>query len=277
MSTGSGSWGASDPTDPVNCVMHRVRCGPLVGLFRAGGFLVVIRTDELGVEYSSERRYGRVWAPGVGLLPFHVYVPLFYLAYERGCRFRPGEVRCGGSESEVYWCVDWTVGVAQVASQMVVPDVGYGYRAVLADCGVDVDDELYAPVPVPGVHLHDWRSLVCGGDVAVDVLRVFNLIGRVSVGAQLVAERGLLGEVVLAFGGRTGEGTRLGLLVFRGTDALLADTASVQFPGDDSNYLAGLRLYGDCVRAFCAAYALEDIIDYLEGVAGFSLGDRLEY
>ena len=69
----------------------------------------------------------------------------------------------------------------------------------------------------------------------------------------------------------------MGFLVSRGTDALLADIPNVQFPSNDSNYLAGLELYGDCVRALCAAYALEDVIDYLEGMAGFSLGDRLEY
>ena len=52
--------------------------------------------------------------------------------------------------------------------------------------------------------LRDSESLTStpdlSGVVAVDVLRVFDLIGRVSVGAQLMAERGLLGEVVLALG-----------------------------------------------------------------------------
>ena len=100
--------------------------------------------------------------------------------------------------------VDWAVSEGQVASRMVEPSVRYDYRDVLADCGVDVNDDIYAPVSVADVHLQGWRSLVHGGDVAVDVLRVFIQLGRVSVGAQLIAERGLLGEVVLAFGGRAG-------------------------------------------------------------------------
>ena len=33
VSAGSGGWGACGSTDPVNCVMYRMRCGPLVGLF----------------------------------------------------------------------------------------------------------------------------------------------------------------------------------------------------------------------------------------------------
>ena len=277
VSTGSGGWGARESTDSVNCVRYRMRCGPLFGLFQAGDFCLVIRTDERDVGDFGERRCGRVWAPVVGLLPFHACVPLFYLEDARECRYRPDEVRRGVDESEVYWSMDWAVGVAQVASQMVVPNVSYDYRVVLADCGVDVDDDIYAPVSVAGVHLQGWRSLVHGGDVAVDVLRVFHQLGRVSVGAQLIAERGLLGEVVLAFGGRAERGSRLGYLVFRGTDALLAGIPNVEFPTNDPNFLAGLELYSDCVRALCAAYALEDIIDYLEGMAGFGLGDRFEY
>ena len=114
------------------------------------------------------------------------------------------------------------------------------------------------------------------GDVAVDVLRVFAAIGRISEGARLVAERGLLGEVVLALGGITEEGSRLGALLSRRAAAVYVGVGTVQFPGDDSNYVAGLMLYNDCIRAFCAAYSLEEIVGYLEGMAGFMLSDRAE-
>ena len=68
----------------------------------------------------------------------------------------------------------------------------------------------------------------------------------------------------------------MGAFVFRGTEALYTGTGNGLFPGYDANYLVGLGLYVDCVRAFCAAYSLEEIIEYLEGMAGFSLGDRLK-
>ena len=107
---------------------------------------------------------------------------------------------------------------------MKMRDVGDDYDEVLDACGIDPNGDGSEDEPLVPYEVSDWCMLTRGGDFAVDVIRSFESIGREAPVARLIAERGLLSEVVLALGGSVDASYPLGALVFRASEFLLDRT-----------------------------------------------------
>ena len=74
-----------------------------MALFDAGELLVVLPVERTPDPNEVIHCDGRVWAPHVGLLGYHVRVPRPYLHIVRQDTFPVGEFRYMGAETEVYW------------------------------------------------------------------------------------------------------------------------------------------------------------------------------
>ena len=113
----------------------RVRYGPLVGLFDVGSLLVVFPEDRTPAPDEVVWCDGRVWAPGVGLLEYHVCVPRPYLCIVRRERFASDNFGHMVPESKVYWCVRWSDDASRVVSRMCDGVGDVDFERLLADAG----------------------------------------------------------------------------------------------------------------------------------------------
>ena len=159
---------------------------------------------------------------------------------------------------------------------MKLEGVGDDYEQVLESCGIDPNSDGFEDEPLVPYGLSEWRMLTCGSDFTVDVFRAFVNIGRQAPVARLITERGLLSDVVLALGGSVDASYPLGALVYCAGEFLCTRLGAFALPHRDPSFLVGMDLYRDYVRSFAVNYSLDEVVDYMEGLAGCSLGNVME-